>query len=228
MSLRSTVVDPAVFAFDTVTALTSALALLYSRLDARHRHATEDFDLRAGLWQLSRAIHRWELDAAVTDRTFKEWSQGVLNDREATRAVDYKTKIQNDTADATYALLLGENEYKIDRSATREGPSQPKTWTSGVSFIIGRPNKIIARQDWQNLRHLLQIYSPELLEILLTAFGQRRSMINELIDQLPNLRDQGGEGMQTVSVRLQFAATELGKASKQLDDYIREAFPAGG
>jgi hypothetical protein len=221
-------VDPATFAFDTATALTSALTLLFSSLDARRRRTAENLDLRAGLWQLSRAIHRWELDAAVTDRTFKKWLEGALDDYESTRALDYRTAVQNDTADATYALLLGKDEYKIDRSETRAGPSQPRTWASRVSYIIGRPNKIIARQDWPSLRNLLQIYSPELLEILLTAFGQRRSMINELIDQFPYLRAQGGEEAQAVSAHLQLAATELGKASKLLDDYIRESFPAGG
>jgi hypothetical protein len=79
--------------------------------------------------------------------------------------------------------------------------------------------------EWRNLRHLLNLYGREVLEVLETALRGRRELIDELGAELPQLRAGAPELLQVTVGRLESARDELGLALMQLQEYIREHFP---
>jgi hypothetical protein len=210
--------DPATFAFDTATALTAALALLFSRLDTQRQRTKEHFDLREALWQLTFAVNSWASDAANTDRTIQDWAEGQLDNNQAATKLAFRLTAQGSSSDAALALLHGKNI--VDRLAlSRLGHPMP----------MPLPKRLWRRRllqpPWHDLRHLLNLYGPEVLEVLETAFRRRRVMLSELIDELPTFQSRGPEIMQELTARLQSATSELENALNKLNEYVRIHFP---
>lgn len=182
--------DPASLMLNAATALTAALTLLFSRLDSRHQRATEQFDLRTTLWDLSYAVDSWEGHAHVTNSWMQRWAQGLMSDEEAARAITGPIRMQVMSSEEVLAML-----HEKDRHG--------------------------------NLRHLLKVYGPEVLEVLETGFGQRRAAIDDLAAKLPQLRAGDPEIMQATMTRLESTMKELSDASARLDEYLRvHFFPA--
>ncbi len=184
-------------ALNAATALTAALTLFFSRLDSRRQHSTEKFDFRAEMWNLSWAVHNWLNHAWTTNNLMQLWAQGNLNNAEAAEALRDPFKFQIAAPDEVLALLRGENHH----------------------------DKPDDRSEWRSLRHLLNLYGPEVLETLETGLRGRRELIDELIAELPQLGAGGPELLQATVGRLESTYDELDRASDQLGKYIRDHFP---
>jgi hypothetical protein len=188
--------DAATMALSCVTDLIAALTFLFSRLDARRRNATEPFSVRNALYHLSLVLEAWKFNASWTNHVFDSWAQGQVGDSEIAKLRD-AVGIQIASSDEVLAML-----NSADGAGNNSHP-----------------------ESWRTLRHLLDLYAPELFAVLQSAFGQRRDMIDELVAELPTLRAAGPEAMQATASRLHSAYEELEKALESLDKYIRDQFP---
>lgn len=97
-------VDPVTLALNSATALTAALTLLFSRLDA-HRHSEEHFNLQTALENLWFALVHWRANAEATNRIVQSWMQGNQTIDDVSSAVEYIFKDQLTSMDGAFNLL---------------------------------------------------------------------------------------------------------------------------
>ena len=85
-----------------------------------------------------------------------------------------------------------------------------------------------ARKLWKQnlqLRQLLEIYAPELAQVIERAFAQRRTLLDELMTELPRRRAAGVEALADYVGQLHAATVGLNEATDRLRKYLREHFP---
>ena len=93
--------------------------------------------------------------------------------------------------------------------------------TAWLDSTVGKPQR-------SALHDLLDLYGPELLDILETGMAGRQELIGELITELPHLRAEQPESWQATMTRLESTSLELNHASMRLKEYIRSHFPVSG
>lgn len=84
------------------------------------------------------------------------------------------------------------------------------------------------RKRWKQnpeLRQLLEIYAPELAQVIERAFAQRRTLLDELMTELPRRRAAGVEALTAYVGQLHAATVGLNEATDRLRKYLREHFP---
>ena len=84
------------------------------------------------------------------------------------------------------------------------------------------------RKNWKGnpqLRQLLEIYAPELAQVIDKAFAQRRTLLDELMTELPRRRAAGVEALTAYVGQLHAATVGLDEATDRLRKYLREHFP---
>jgi hypothetical protein len=191
--------DPATSAYDTAKALTAALRLFYTRLDAHQEETRERLGFRNALLDLAEAVYVWTNYAERTDWVMQRWEQGELGDDDAQTAIKVTVTAgaQTISSDEVLALLRGTGFPR----KRRESPGLP------------------------SLRSVLQVYGHEVLEVLERAFGQRRTLLEELVAELPNLRAEGPEAIGATTAKLHLAGKELSSALDTLNEYVRDQFP---
>ncbi len=152
------VVDPFTIIFDAATALTAALALFFSRIDAHLEHSAKRPDFRSDLERLSYAIGIWISDAQHTDAFMNAWAQGrfgLANIRKAHRRVGS----QLESSEEVFALLRGDwdaaDRYRDGYMERDEGEL-----TSIANWY--HQWKRDRRRSWQSLNHLLNLYDRRL------------------------------------------------------------------
>ena len=101
--------DLATLVFDSATALTAALTLLFSRLDARRQSSKEDFNLQQALLDLSYAMRRWRDATAITNGCVRRWLQGGIRTNQLSREVREILAAQTVEMDDAFLVVYGRN-----------------------------------------------------------------------------------------------------------------------
>ena len=192
-------VDPASVVLNGATALTAALTLLFSRIDARRRRREELPDIQLALWQLSKKVFEWATMMSDTNRVMELWARGLLPDVQAELALTGQTNI-------LMQIAYGDEASTMLR------------WRADVGYLGNED------ASW-TLQDILRLYGPEVMSLLEQAFEHRLALIHWLAAEFPDLRADDPEAITPILTQLYLTKRQLMGASTQLDEYIREHFP---
>jgi hypothetical protein len=175
--------DPVTLLFDSATALASALALFFSRLDAHRSRISESPDIRSALWAISWILSEWHRYSLATNQVLRSWAEGSIDDASLARQIVPPVKGQGWYHGEMEEFLQGNDKGRNVALVMRHilkiyGPEVLKALEEGFG------QRSAALRELGNELPSIRASKPEAIRIMLERLNRASGALKDAAEEL--------------------------------------------